>query len=129
MCGEFNRFLPTHNHTGETMIQEANGFNKSIGQKIKDARLKAKLTQTKLAKHCDITFQQVQKYEKGVNGCSAFRLNQISKKLKVPITYFFVDNFNSRVSLEIQQLDKNGKLKPLLLTEEMEVKDDKSSSR
>ena len=111
------------------MIQEANGFNKSIGQKIKDARLKAKLTQTKLAKHCDITFQQVQKYEKGVNGCSAFRLNQISKKLKVPINYFFVDNFNSRASFEIQQLDKNGKLKPLLLTEEMEVKDDKSSSR
>ena len=94
------------------MIQEANGFNKSIGQKIKDARLKAKLTQTKLAKHCDITFQQVQKYEKGVNGCSAFRLNQISKKLKVPITYFFVDNFNSIARFEIQQLDKNGKLKP-----------------
>ena len=111
------------------MIQEANSFNQAIGNKIKDARLKAKLTQTKLAKHCDITFQQVQKYEKGVNGCSAFRLDQISKKLKVPITYFFVDNFNSRISLEIQQLDKNGKLKPLLLTEEMEVTDDKSSSR
>ena len=91
------------------MIQEANGFNKSIGQKIKDARLKAKLTQTKLAKHCDITFQQVQKYEKGVNGCSAFRLNQISKKLKVPITYFF--------EYDIEQ--------PLILTKEMEIKNAK----
>ena len=95
------------------MIQEANGFNKSIGQKIKDARLKAKLTQTKLVKHCDITFEQVQKYEKGVNGCSAFRLNQISKKLKVPITYFF--------EYDIEQ--------PLILTKEMEITNDKSSSR
>ena len=113
MCGEFNRFLPMHNHTGETMTQEANSFNQAIGEAIKDARLKAKLTQTKLAKHCDITFQQVQKYEKGVNGCSAFRLNQISKKLKVPITYFF--------EYDIEQ--------PLILTKEMEVTNDKSSSR
>jgi len=95
------------------MIQEANSFNQAIGNKIKDARLKAKLTQTKLAKHCDITFQQVQKYEKGKNGCSAFRLDQISKKLKVPITYFY--------EYEIEQ--------PLILTKEMEVTNDKSSSR
>ena len=128
MCGEFNRFLPTHNHTGEKMIQEANSFNQAIGTKIKDARLKAKLTQTKLAKHCDITFQQVQKYEKGVNGCSAFRLNQISKKLKVPITYFFdyekIEIKGNGIYVNSKEIEQ-----PLILTKEMEVKDDKSSSR
>ena len=120
------------------MIQEANSFNQAIGTKIKDARLKAKLTQTKLAKHCDITFQQVQKYEKGVNGCSAFRLDQISKKLKVPITYFY--NYQKpltkkqtedliRMDGYYKNLKRGSVEQPLILTKEMEVKDDKSSSR
>ena len=120
------------------MTQEANSFNQAIGEAIKDARLKAKLTQTKLAKHCDITFQQVQKYEKGVNGCSAFRLDQISKKLKVTITYFY--NYQKpltkkqtedliRMDGYYKNLKRGSVEQPLILTKEMEVKDDKSSSR
>ena len=95
------------------MTQEANSFNQAIGNKIKDARLKAKLTQTKLARHCDITFQQVQKYEKGVNGCSAFRLNQISKKLKVPINKVAIElnkTIVNKKSLSTIKIKKNDKI-------------------
>ena len=43
----------------------------------------AKLNQTKVATHCKVKFQQLQKYEKGINGCSAYRLHQLAKFFKV----------------------------------------------
>ena len=49
------------------------------------------LTQTKVAKAINVTFQQIQKYEKGTNGVSSIRLLQLSNYLKVPINYFFED--------------------------------------
>ena len=49
------------------------------------------LTQTKVAKAINVTFQQIQKYEKGTNGVSSMRLLQLSNYLKVPISYFFED--------------------------------------
>ena len=45
-------------------------FNKIVGQRILKQRLGQKLTQSKLAKKLFVTFQQVQKYEKGINGVS-----------------------------------------------------------
>ena len=49
------------------------------------------LTQTKVAKAISVTFQQIQKYEKGTNGVSSIRLLQLSNYLKVQINYFFED--------------------------------------
>ena len=49
------------------------------------------LTQTKVAQAINVTFQQIQKYEKGTNGVSSNRLMQLSQFLKVPIIYFFED--------------------------------------
>ena len=54
-------------------------------------RLSLGLTQTKVAEAINVTFQQIQKYEKGTNGVSSNRLMQLSNYLKVPITYFFED--------------------------------------
>ena len=51
-------------------------------------RLSLGLTQTKVANAINVTFQQIQKYEKGTNGVSSSRLIQLSSFLKVPITYF-----------------------------------------
>ena len=71
-------------------------FNKHLGNKLKLRRLALGLTQTKVAKAINVTFQQIQKYEKGTNGVSSNRLMQLSSYLRVPITYFFEDfkNFN-----------------------------------
>ena len=66
-------------------------FNKHWGNKLKLRRLALRLTQTKVAKAINVTFQQIQKYEKGTNGVSSNRLMQLSEFLKVPIIYFFED--------------------------------------
>jgi transcriptional regulator with XRE-family HTH domain len=64
-------------------------FNIHLGKKLRMRRLSLGLTQTKVAEAINVTFQQIQKYEKGTNGVSSARLMQISHFLKVPITYFY----------------------------------------
>ena len=66
-------------------------FNVHLGRKLRMRRLSLGLTQTKVANAINVTFQQIQKYEKGTNGVSSSRLIQLSNFLKVPITYFFED--------------------------------------
>ena len=65
-----------------TFKEKKDRFNKLIVRK---------LTQEDLAKYLGITFQQIQKYEKGTNGVSSARLLQLANFLKVPIKYFFED--------------------------------------
>ena len=69
---------------------EAN-FNKHLGSKLRMRRLALGLTQTKVAQAINVTFQQIQKYEKGTNGISSLRIMQLSNFLKVPVLYFFED--------------------------------------
>jgi transcriptional regulator with XRE-family HTH domain len=60
-----------------------------IGQKIRTRRNLLGLTQTDLANAAGITFQQIQKYERGTNRVGASRLQQFSDALGVPPAYFF----------------------------------------
>jgi transcriptional regulator with XRE-family HTH domain len=60
-----------------------------IGRKIRALRLERGLSQSGLADGIDLTFQQVQKYEKGANRVSAGRLHRIADLLNVPITFFY----------------------------------------
>ena len=69
---------------------EAN-FNRHLGSKLRMRRLALGLTQTKVAQAINVTFQQIQKYEKGTNGISSLRIMQLANFLKVPIVYFFED--------------------------------------
>ena len=69
---------------------EAN-FNKHLGSKLRMRRLSLGLTQTKVAQAINVTFRQIQKYEKGTNGISSLRIMQLSNFLKVPIVFFFED--------------------------------------
>ena len=66
-------------------------FNIHLGKKLRMRRLSLGLTQTKVAQAINVTFQQIQKYEKGTNGVNSNRLMQLSQFLKVPIIYFFDD--------------------------------------
>lgn len=61
----------------------------SVGQRIRAFRKAAGLSQTDLADEIGVTFQQLQKYEKGTNRVGAGRLSLIAKALDVPITAFF----------------------------------------
>lgn len=59
-----------------------------VGAKVKSRRLMLGLSQEELAKAIGLTFQQVQKYERGANRISVSRLADISRALKSPIDYF-----------------------------------------
>jgi transcriptional regulator with XRE-family HTH domain len=61
-----------------------------IGRLVRAQRKQLGLTQTDLAERIGITFQQVQKYEKGTNRISIGRLTRIAEALEVPPTFFFV---------------------------------------
>ena len=66
-------------------------FNRHLGSKLRMRRLSLGLTQTKVAQAINVTFQQIQKYEKGTNGISSLRIMQLANFLKVPIVFFFED--------------------------------------
>jgi transcriptional regulator with XRE-family HTH domain len=60
-----------------------------IGRRIRALRLERGLSQTELGNLLGITFQQIQKYEKGANRVAAGRLQRIAEALDVPITFFY----------------------------------------
>ena len=66
-------------------------LNQHLGKKLRLKRTSLGLTQTQVAQAINVTFQQIQKYEKGTNGVSSARLLQLANFLKVPVKYFFED--------------------------------------
>jgi transcriptional regulator with XRE-family HTH domain len=60
-----------------------------VGSRVRMRRLMLKMSQTTLGEAMGVTFQQVQKYEKGANRIGASRLQSISYILQVPISFFF----------------------------------------
>ena len=79
-------------------------FNVHLGKKLRMRRLSLGLTQTKVAVAINVTFQQIQKYEKGTNGVSSNRLMQLSQFLKVPITYFY-EEYKDYTNINIEGED------------------------
>jgi transcriptional regulator with XRE-family HTH domain len=69
--------------------------DKYVASRIRLRRLQISLSQEDLAHALDVTFQQVQKYEKGTNRVSAGRLQEIAKVLSVPIQFFYEDGPNA----------------------------------
>jgi transcriptional regulator with XRE-family HTH domain len=70
---------------------EQKKVEKEIGKRLKDLRLSKRLSQEKVGNLCNVSFQQIQKYEKGRNGLSAFRLLQLANGLGVSVSYFLED--------------------------------------
>jgi DNA-binding XRE family transcriptional regulator len=63
-------------------------FTKIIGLQLKKIRLMRGYTQTRVAKAINITFQQLQKYERGTNECKAINLKKLSEYFDVSFDYF-----------------------------------------
>ena len=66
-----------------------NPIDVHVGGRVRMRRIEIKMAQQVLGDHIGLTFQQVQKYEKGTNRIGASRLQQIGKTLQVPASYFF----------------------------------------
>jgi transcriptional regulator with XRE-family HTH domain len=66
-----------------------NPIDKHVGSRVRMRRMMLGMSQEKLGNNLGLTFQQVQKYEKGTNRIGASRLQQISHILQVPVSFFF----------------------------------------
>ena len=66
-----------------------NPIDKHVGSRVRMRRMMLSMSQEKLGDALGLTFQQVQKYEKGTNRIGASRLQQISTILQVPVAFFF----------------------------------------
>ena len=66
-----------------------NPIDKHVGSRVRMRRMMLSMSQEKLGDALGLTFQQVQKYEKGTNRIGASRLQQISNILQVPVEFFF----------------------------------------
>ena len=100
--------------------------NKRIGQAIFHYRVNYKnpnkksppiMTQTKLAKQVNVTFQQIQKYEKGANGVSSYRILQISEALGVSVSDIFIKAYSDHEEIL-------GYMKPFETVAEIEIKEE-----
>lgn len=77
-----------------------------MGRRIRLRRTEVGLSQSQLGERLGVSFQQVQKYEKGVNRVGANRIEQIAKILSVPVTFFFGsgNGNNGKHQTEIESL-------------------------
>ncbi|MEO9969141.1 MAG: helix-turn-helix transcriptional regulator [Hyphomonadaceae bacterium] len=98
------------------------GIDRLVGQRLRWRRRELRLTQEKLGDLLNLTFQQVQKYEKGVNRISAGRLYEVAAALGVPIGYFYdgASEFLSDTSLRISE-DRGSNAVPVLSPEAVEL--------
>ena len=66
-----------------------NPIDKYVGSRVRMRRIKLGMSQEKLGDALGLTFQQIQKYEKGTNRVGASRIQQISEILQVPVSFLF----------------------------------------
>jgi transcriptional regulator with XRE-family HTH domain len=71
--------------------KQANPIDAQVGNRVRLRRMLVGMSQEKLGEMLGLTFQQVQKYEKGVNRIGAGRLYQVAHILGVPVSYFYED--------------------------------------
>jgi transcriptional regulator with XRE-family HTH domain len=70
-------------------IKAPNPVDKYVGSRVRMRRIMLGMSQEKLGEALGLTFQQIQKYEKGTNRVGASRLQQISEVLQVPVSFLF----------------------------------------
>ena len=71
--------------------KKPNPIDVHVGSRVRLRRTMLGISQEKLGEHLGITFQQIQKYEKGANRIGASRLQEIARVLDTPVAFFFED--------------------------------------
>lgn len=84
----------------------ANAIDRKLGQRVRARRLEVSMSQERLAELLGVTFQQVQKYEKGVNRIASSRLYDISAALDMPVSRFF-EGLSSRGAAGVAEASKD----------------------
>lgn len=83
-------------------------IDEHVGKRLRQLRSSLGWSQEKLAEAIQITFQQVQKYERGINRISAGRLFNISKALEVPVSYFFEEISSPSINYGLSDNNQEG---------------------
>ena len=111
-------------------------FNAAIGLNIKYLRKTRNLNQSKVAAAIAVSFQQIQKYEKGANGVSSYRLLLIAKALKIMVSDIFIYAYQDQADMSClfeQPMETVAEInikedKPLILKEEWIVNENKKQN-
>jgi transcriptional regulator with XRE-family HTH domain len=85
----------------------ANAIDRKLGQRVRTRRLEIGMSQERLAELLGVTFQQVQKYEKGVNRIAASRLHDIASALDLPVARFFEGLAGARAAAGVAETTKD----------------------
>ena len=102
MLAEIGIALPRQPTAAQEKVEMAkkapNPVDRHVGARLRMRRMMLAMSQEKLGEALGLTFQQIQKYEKGTNRIGASRLQQISQILQVPVSFFFegAPNVNAR---------------------------------
>src|SRR5579859_186126 len=92
-------------NSGVINARSTGKYDVELGKRIRPRRVEMKISQSDLADKLGVSFQQVQKYEKGVNRVGAARLQQIATALDVPVTFFYDGDNKSREVESLLLLD------------------------
>jgi transcriptional regulator with XRE-family HTH domain len=96
--------------TGQRRVSQS---DTELGKKIRLRRVELKISQAELGDKLGVSFQQVQKYEKGVNRVGASRLQAIATALDVPVTFFYEGDGADREVESLLFLDSSFSLRLL----------------
>jgi transcriptional regulator with XRE-family HTH domain len=89
-----------------------------VGSRVRLRRLMVGMSQEALADRLGVTFQQVQKYEKGTNRISASRLQAIADVFRVPPSFFFHDEDNTGLSTSVRTGHETGDVSSFVSSKE-----------
>lgn len=94
--------LAAQNESGEKSSRRPNPIDVHVGSRVRLQRMLRGISQEKLGEKLGLTFQQIQKYEKGVNRIGASRLYDLASVLGVPIQFFYDEAPTSEAKLQPQ---------------------------
>mgnify|MGYP004650171827 FL=1 len=119
----------TKSRRGRVNDNEPNPVDVHVGNRIRLRRTILHITQQQMAEMLGLTFQQIQKYEKGMNRVGASRLWDISRVLEVPMGFFFEDMDEDVVKNSPRMLNKNQSEKNYFFEEDRRSFDDDPMKR
>jgi len=94
--------------TGRPKTGKPNPIDVHVGSRVRLRRTLLGMSQEKLGEAIGLTFQQVQKYERGANRIGASRLFDLSRVLDVPVSFFFDDMPDEAAAAPVDDEDENG---------------------
>lgn len=90
---------------GPVVKRTPNPIDQYVGARIRMRRIMLGMSQERLGDAIGLTFQQIQKYEKGINRIGASRLQQVGQILNVPVEFFFEGAPSQHGSLSLNEMD------------------------